>query len=200
MKTNTWINKIEVDFFWILVLALIIPIIIILIPIIKNYQVPTTVYIILGTLLSALITIFWNEFIIKRNRKLEEQKTWDKIISMLYSIRKASELNLELIKENSTHLHLLQTGFWELSISNISLKDREDDEFEILQDTYLGVNMVNELILNRQEFLFKLLYQPGPKYDSRRIDDALISDINGLLQNISHYIESLEKRHPIDYS
>ena len=60
--------------------------------------------------------------------------------------------------------------------------------------------MVNELILNRQEFLFKLLYQPGPKYDSRRIDDALISDINGLLQNISHYIESLEKRHPIDYS
>lgn len=95
-------------------------------------------YVIIGSLISGFVTIIWNETLFRRNKRVEEerrlnesetikQQAQDEILSILSAIKEATDENISLLreKEDIFELHLLSTGFWELSISNIPLYHRK---------------------------------------------------------------------------
>ncbi len=118
----------------------------------------------------------------ERNRL--KDKTEEEIISSLYSIKTAVEKNQELIakKESVLQLHLLSTGFWELSISNVPLLTRDIDEFKLLQNIDIGVKYTNKLILDRQQFIL------NKTIEVEEMNLIINENFEKILNNIKEYI------------
>lgn len=191
---------VKMNFSEIVILLLIIILIILSYGLISNIIILTTptgiaILVIIGSIISAIITIIWNEILFNRQKRLEQDKevkernrlkdkTEEEIISSLYSIKTAVEKNQELIakKESVLQLHLLSTGFWELSISNVPLLTRDIDEFKLLQNIDIGVKYTNKLILDRQQFIL------NKTIEVEEMNLIINENFEKILNNIKEYI------------
>lgn len=200
-KLNYCSRKLEENFLWIVLIILLIPLIIISAAITFNNSIVNTpplsnvIYVTFGSLLSAIVTIIWNESFFKRTQKKEKQKelkmkkelkekTFGETLSILSSVGSTGIHNLELIENRELYLHFLQTGFWELTISNIAYKERNSKEFILLDEINSTVNQVNRIIADRQVFILE------NREDGliEELDKALITLINALNERIRDYM------------
>jgi hypothetical protein len=178
------------------VVTILMILIVVLFYIVKNYTIinslSNSIYVIIGSLISGIVTIIWNESLFRRTRNLEKeneiqeiQKTYDEIISLLSSIKVSIIENIGLLEKNKEifELHLLSTGFWELSISKIPLKDQTEEAFRLLQNIDIGTKYNNRLILDRQE----LMVNQDTNVKLRIMNETLMENFQILLHNINEY-------------
>lgn len=199
MLNKYYLRKLEDYVIWIVLIILLILLIIIILAIVYNNPIVNTtplsnvIYVILGSILSGIITITWNVSFAKRadakeKKEKEELKinAYGEILSALAEIASEGIQNLEVLRTNELYLHFLQTGFWEKSISSFQYNERDQEDFTLLMEIHLNVNLINRIIADRERLILEKTGEVGLIND---MDAAIIKQIKVLNKKIAEYMK-----------